>query len=106
MNQKILYAAIELDRRKGAVYRSSDSGGSWTKMSTQSLVVQVLTIIKSLLLLSFDRIYLMNVRALVSEDGGKTFYTMSEANKHSDNHSLTFKKNDPNYLLFGTDGGI
>ena len=55
---------------------------------------------------SFDRIYLMNVRALVSEDGGKTFYTMSEANKHSDNHSLTFKKNDPNYLLFGTDGGI
>ena len=54
----------------------------------------------------FDRIYLMNVRALVSEDGGKTFYTMSEANKHSDNHSLTFKKNDPNYLLFGTDGGI
>ena len=33
----------------------------------------------------------MNVRALVSEDGGKTFYTMKEQNKHSDNHALVFK---------------
>ena len=108
MNPKILYAAIELDRRKGAVYRSSDSGGSWTKMSdtvsggTGPHYYQELVASPH----HFDRIYLMNVRALVSEDGGKTFYTMSEANKHSDNHSLTFKKNDPNYLLFGTDGGI
>ena len=108
MNPKIIYAAIELDRRKGAVYRSSDSGGSWTKMSdtvsggTGPHYYQELVASPH----HFDRIYLMNVRALVSEDGGKTFYTMSEANKHSDNHSLTFKKNDPNYLLFGTDGGI
>jgi len=108
MNPKILYAAIELDRRKGVVYRSSDSGGSWTKMSdtvsggTGPHYYQELVASPH----HFDRIYLMNVRALVSEDGGKTFYTMSEANKHSDNHSLTFKKNDPNYLLFGTDGGI
>ena len=31
---------------------------------------------------------------------------MNESQKHSDNHSLTFKANDPNYLLMGTDGGI
>ena len=48
----------------------------------------------------------MNVRVLVSEDGGENFYTMSERRKHSDNHSLTFKANDPNYMLIGTDGGI
>ena len=48
----------------------------------------------------------MNVRALVSEDGGKTFYTMKEQNKHSDNHALVFKASDPNYLLFGCDGGL
>lgn len=108
INPEVLYAAIELDRRKGAVYRSSNSGGSWTKISdtvsggTGPHYYQELIASPH----HFDRIYLMNVRALVSEDGGKTFYTMSEANKHSDNHSLTFKKNDPNYLLFGTDGGI
>ena len=31
---------------------------------------------------------------------------MSEKNKHSDNHALTFKKSDPNYMLAGSDGGI
>ena len=40
----------------------------------------------------FDRIYLMNVRVLVSDDGGDNFYQMKEVNKHSDNHSLAFKK--------------
>jgi photosystem II stability/assembly factor-like uncharacterized protein len=108
INPDVLYAAIELDRKKGAIYRSSNKGGSWTKMSNtvsggtgphyyQELVASPYT---------FDKIYLMDVRVQISEDGGKTFYTMSESNKHSDNHSLTFKANDPNYLLVGTDGGI
>jgi len=48
----------------------------------------------------------MNVRILVSEDGGKTFAPMEEKYKHGDNHSLTFKKDDPNYMLNGSDGGI
>ena len=104
----VLYAAIELDKRAGAVYRSENSGGSWKKMSNtvsggtgphyyQELVASPHV---------FDKIYLMNVRVLVSENGGETFYTMSERRKHSDNHSLTFKANDPNYMLIGTDGGI
>jgi photosystem II stability/assembly factor-like uncharacterized protein len=108
IKSNVLYAAIELDRRKGAVYRSSDGGARWVKMSdtvsggTGPHYYQELVASPH----HFDRIYLMNVRALVSEDGGKTFYTMKETNKHSDNHSLTFKANDPNYLLFGSDGGI
>ena len=108
MDPTVLYAAIELDRRKGAVYRTSNSGGSWTKMSdtvsggTGPHYYQELIASPH----KFDMIYLMNVRVLVSEDGGKTFYTMTESNKHSDNHSLTFKADDPNYLLMGTDGGI
>ncbi|WP_242119808.1 WD40/YVTN/BNR-like repeat-containing protein [Aestuariivivens sediminicola] len=104
----ILYAAIELERKKGAIYRSDDQGASWTKMSdtvsggTGPHYYQELVASPHV----FDKIYLMNVRVLVSEDGGKTFYTMKEVDKHSDNHSLTFKPNDPNYLLIGTDGGI
>ena len=108
MKSNVLYAAIEGDRRKGAVYKSTDSGASWTKMSNtvsggtgphyyQELVASPH---------QFDKIFLMNVRALVSEDGGKTFYEMKENNKHSDNHALVFKSKDPNYLLFGTDGGL
>ena len=32
-NPDVLYAAIELDRRTGGVWRSDNRGGSWTKMS-------------------------------------------------------------------------
>ncbi|MGC6430052.1 MAG: WD40/YVTN/BNR-like repeat-containing protein [Jejuia sp.] len=108
LNPDVVYAAIELQRRKGAIYRSDNQGGSWTKMSNtvsggtgphyyQELVASPHV---------FDKLYLMDVRVQVSEDGGKTFYTMNEKDKHSDNHSLTFKHDDPNYMLIGTDGGI
>jgi len=108
INPDVLYAAIELDRRKGAVYRSSNGGESWKKMSdtvsggTGPHYYQELVSSPH----NFDKIYLMDVRVQVSDDGGKTFYTMNESNKHSDNHSMTFKKSDPNYLLVGSDGGI
>ncbi len=104
----VLYAAIELDRRKGAVYRSDDSGSSWKKMSeavsggTGPHYYQELYACPHV----FDRIYLMDVRAQISDDGGKTFRRMKEKYKHSDNHAMAFKKDDPNYLLFGTDGGV
>jgi len=32
-NPDVVYAAIELDRTKGAVYRSENRGASWKKMS-------------------------------------------------------------------------
>ena len=108
MQPDVLYAAIELERRKGAVYRSTDQGGSWTKMSdtvsggTGPHYYQELIASPHV----FDRLYLMNNNALISEDGGKSFVGMKEDEKHGDNHSLAFKANDPNYLLMGSDGGI
>ncbi len=107
-NPDVLYAAIELDRRKGAVYRSSDKGANWTKMSdaisggTGPHYYQELYACPH----NFDRIYLMDVRIQVSDNGGKKFRRISETYKHSDNHAIAFKKNDPNYLLVGTDGGM
>jgi len=104
----LLYAAIELDRRKGGLYKSTDKGSTWTKMSntvsggTGPHYYQELVACPH----NFDRIYLMDVRMQVSDDGGRNFRRVSEQNKHSDNHSLTFKKSDPDYLLVGTDGGI
>ena len=104
----VVYAAIELDRRSGAVYRSEDHGASWKKMSntvsgaTGPHYYQELYASPH----QFDRLYLMDVRAQVSEDGGKTFKRMPEKHKHSDNHAMAFRKDDPNYLLFGTDGGL
>jgi photosystem II stability/assembly factor-like uncharacterized protein len=108
MQPNVLYAAIELERKKGAVYRTDNAGASWSKMSetvsggTGPHYYQELVASPHV----FDKIYLMNVRMLVSENGGKKFYTMTEKSKHSDNHALTFKKDDPNYMLTGSDGGV
>ena len=107
-DSSIIYAAIETDRRKGGVYKTTNSGGSWVKMSdtvsgaTGPHYYQELVASPHV----FDKIYLMDTNVQVSENGGKDFYMMNESDKHVDNHSLTFKMSDPNYLLIGTDGGI
>ncbi len=108
INPDIIYAAIELDRRTGAVYRSANRGVTWKKMSdtvsggTGPHYYQELYASPH----QFDRIYLADVRMQVSEDGGKTFTRMPEKFKHSDNHALAFRPDDPEYLLVGTDGGL
>ncbi|MBU2494663.1 MAG: glycosyl hydrolase [Bacteroidetes bacterium] len=104
----VIYAAIELERTTGGVYKSENRGESWTKQSnavsgaTGPHYYQELYASPH----KFDMLYLVDVRMQVSEDGGKTFYRMKESYKHSDNHSINFDKDDPNYLLVGTDGGI
>ena len=104
----VVYAAIELDRRTGGVFRSTDRGASWEKMSetvsgaTGPHYYQELYASPH----QFDKIYLADVRVQISDDGGKTFSRMKEEKKHSDNHVIVFKQDDPDYLLVGTDGGI
>ncbi|MCS5660174.1 MAG: glycosyl hydrolase, partial [Dehalococcoidia bacterium] len=107
-NPDVLYAAIELDRKKGAMYRSTDRGATWEKRSntvsgaTGPHYYQELYASPH----KFDRLYLVDSRMQVSEDGGKTFRRMKEQNKHGDNHAIAFRSDDPDYLLVGTDGGL
>lgn len=107
-NPDVVYADIELDRRKGGLFRSEDRGGSWKKMSdavtggTGPHYYQELYASPH----KFDRLYLVDNWMQVSEDGGKTFTRLNRDDKHGDNHAIAFKKNDPNYLLVGTDGGV
>ena len=107
-DNETIYAAIETDRKSGGIYISSNSGASWTKQSntvsggTGPHYYQELYASPH----QEGRLYLMNNYVKVSEDHGKTFYTMNEKNKHVDSHAVAFKSDDPNYVLFGTDGGL
>ena len=107
-NPDVLYAAIELNRTKGGVWRSANRGGTWKKMSdvvagaTGPHYYQEIFASPH----KFDRLYFMNNRLMKSEDGGKTFTNMDETAKHGDNHAMAFKQSDPNYLLVGSDGGV
>lgn len=107
-NPDVLYAAIELDQREGAVYKSEDRGSTWTKQSETVSGATGPHYYQELYASPHQegRLYLMDVRVQISEDGGKTFRRMKEEHKHSDNHAMAFKEDDPNYLLFGTDGGL
>jgi len=104
----VLYAAIETDRREGGVWRSSDRGASWKKMSdkiaggTGPHYYQEIYASPH----KFDRIYFMDVRAAYSDDGGETWNSVASENKHVDNHALAFREGDPHYLLMGSDGGL
>ena len=104
----VIYAAIELDRRTGGVYRSENKGSSWKKMSnavaggTGPHYYQELYASPH----RYNEIYLADNYMQVSYDGGKTFTRMNETEKHVDNHAVAFKKNDPNYILVGCDGGL
>ncbi|MCB0654599.1 MAG: glycosyl hydrolase, partial [Saprospiraceae bacterium] len=107
-NPDVIYTDIELDRRTGGLWRSDDRGASWSKMSdavsggTGPHYYQELYASPH----AFDRIYLMDVRIQVSDDGGKTFRLLGESQKHSDNHAMAFRADDPDYLLVGCDGGL
>ncbi|MBT8270616.1 MAG: glycosyl hydrolase, partial [Bacteroidia bacterium] len=107
-NNDIIYAAIELDRTEGGLYMSTNRGASWNKQSdmvsggTGPHYYQELYASPH----QEGRLYLMNNYVLISDDHGKTYQRMNERNKHVDSHAMAFKSSDPNYVLFGTDGGL
>ncbi len=104
----VVYAAIELDRRTGGVFMSTDRGTTWVKQSNTVSGATGPHYYQELFASPHakGRLYLMDVRIQVSDDHGKTFRRLSESKKHSDNHAIAFRGDDPAYLLIGTDGGI
>ncbi|MBT8143650.1 MAG: glycosyl hydrolase, partial [Gammaproteobacteria bacterium] len=107
-NPDVVYAAIELTRRKGGFYRSEDGGGTWEKRSdfvasgTGPHYYQEIFASPH----QFDRIYHMDVYLHISEDGGKNFVKTRRRGKHVDHHAMAFVADDPDYLMTGNDGGI
>ncbi len=107
-NPNRIYAAIELDRTKGGLFMSTNQGITWKKQSdavsggTGPHYYQELYASPH----QDGRLYFMNNVGMISDNHGKTFVNMNEKNKHVDNHAMAFKKSDPNYVLFGTDGGL
>jgi len=104
----VVYASIELNRRMGGFYRSTDRGNSWEKQSdavsggTGPHYYQEIFASPH----EFDHIYLMDAYLQVSKDGGKSFDEVNWKHRHGDSHALAFKRSDPDYIMVGDDGGI
>ena len=104
----VVYAAIELERREGGVWRSDNRGGSWTQMSDTVSGGTGPHYYTELYASPhrFDEIYLVSNTTVWSDDGGANFQPIDNSNKHVDDHAIAFRADDEDYILFGSDGGL
>jgi photosystem II stability/assembly factor-like uncharacterized protein len=101
----IVYAIVEAAGGRGGTFRSDDGGASWRRQgsfSTIGLYYQEIFVDPA----NPERVYAMDVRVMVSNDGGRTFNPLGEDGKHVDNHALWADPDDPEHLLIGSDGGL
>jgi photosystem II stability/assembly factor-like uncharacterized protein len=105
VDSNVLYATVEAADRRGGIFRSADRGGSWERRnefdSTAMYYSRIVADPKDV-----DRIYIMNVFAMVSDDGGRTVRRLGERNKHVDNHEIWINPQNTDHYLIGSDGGI
>lgn len=100
------------------VYRSTDKGGHWTRVSTEDDKLERFAGTYGWVFGQIrvdprneDVVYILGVPMARSKDGGKTFQVMRGEEKesdrtHGDHHALWIDPADPDYLLNGNDGGV
>jgi photosystem II stability/assembly factor-like uncharacterized protein len=104
VNPDVVYAIVEA-ASNGGFYRSTDNGVSWESRSdhfTIGLYYQEIFADPQ----NVDRVYSMDTRTWISNDGGESFEILGEANKHVDNHALWIDPDDTDHLIIGCDGGL
>jgi len=105
VDPNVIYATIEAANRQGGIFRSTDRGATWERRnpfdSTAMYYGKIFADPKNV-----DRIYVMNVRIMVSDDGGSRLRPLGERSKHVDNHVMWIDPNDTDYYLVGCDGGV
>lgn len=105
VDSNVIYATVEAADRRGGIFRSSDRGSSWERRnefdSTAMYYSHIIADPKEV-----DRIYIMNVFTMVSDDGGRTVRRLGERNKHVDNHDMWINPDNTDHYLIGSDGGI
>nr|MDP9122304.1 glycosyl hydrolase [Acidobacteriota bacterium] len=105
----VVYALVEA--RPTALYRSDDTGASWTEVNS-SFNIQVRPFYFARLVVDpadFNYVYKPGFSLSASSDGGKSFsspFSSFSSSVHSDHHALWINPKDPQQLLLGTDGGI
>lgn len=105
IDPEVLYAVVEA-AENGGFYRSANRGESWNRMSdyvtgSPQYYQEIVACPHK-----FDRVYALDTYMMVSEDGGRNFNQLGEADKHVDNHALVIDPVDPNHLIVGCDGGV
>ncbi len=106
VNPDVLYAIVEAAKGKSGFFRSSDRGENWSRQS--DYVARSRQYYQEIFADPnvFDRVYSMDVRMMVTENGGKDFDVVPRKWKHVDDHALVIDPDDSDHLIAGCDGGI
>ncbi len=105
-NPDVVYAVAEASGSSGGFFRSTNRGETWSKRSSymssspqyyNEIVCDPLKV---------DRVYALDTRLQVTEDGGANFNSVPGRGRHVDDHALWIDPDDTDHLLIGCDGGI
>ncbi|MFC1564474.1 glycosyl hydrolase [candidate division KSB1 bacterium] len=106
VNPDYIYAIIELPNRTGGFFRSTDRGESWNRMSghvsnSPQYYNEIFCDPKDP-----DKVFSVETRTYVTEDGGRNWTRLNNNNRHVDDHALWIDPNDTRHFVIGGDGGI
>lgn len=103
-NSNRVYALVE--NEKGGLFRSDDAGATWSLVNDDRNIRQrafYYTHVKADPKVA-DQVYLLNVSAYRSTDGGKTIVNLGRGT-HGDFHDLWIDPDDTKHMVVANDGG-
>jgi photosystem II stability/assembly factor-like uncharacterized protein len=102
-NPERVWAIVEAE--DGGVFRSDNGGQTWTKVNEERRLRQRAWYYTRIYAdpKNADSLYILNVQFFRSNDGGRTYSTISVP--HGDNHDLWIAPDDPNRMIQSNDGG-
>ncbi len=105
-NPNVVYALIE--SKKNALYRSDDGGLKWKKTTDKGIGDRPFYYFDLMVdPKNENRVYEIATLISKSEDGGKNFQVIVPFSKvHSDYHAFWIHPENPDFILFGNDGGL
>ena len=100
-----VWALMEAEGRKRGLYRSDDNGETWDKTSSKPDLCWRPWYYQHIIAhpTDPDTVYVLNQKAWVSIDGGKTFEEFHTP--HGDNHDLWIDPANPDRMIGSDDGG-
>ena len=100
-----VWAIIEAAEEKAGVYRSDDSGATWTQLTSNRDLIQRPWYYCHIFADPQDAesVYISNLKVWKSSDGGTNYTEITTP--HGDNHGIWIDPHDPQRMINGNDGG-